>query len=195
VTALADRPHIMVTEHFEEAARILARLEEGARLELIDGKVRSKPMPGGDHGRIIQWLTRVCMQHRPELWLDAGQGLKVQTYRSGRARPDGTLAPMDAFVGQGEWAAPDPVLMVVEVTSHDSDTDQRGRVEKPRAYAETGIPLYLLVDRDAHHVTIYSEPDDDRYENVHTVPFGKSLHLPDPVNITLETEALKDWVS
>ncbi|MCK7624039.1 Uma2 family endonuclease [Streptomyces sp. RS10V-4] len=193
MTALADRPHITVPEHFEEAARIRARLEEGTRLELIDGKVKSKPMPDGDHGRIIQWLTRICMQHRPELWLDPSQGIKVQSYRDGRARPDGTLAHMDAFVGKGEWADPDPVLMVVEVTSHDSDTDQRDRVEKPRAYAETGLPLSLLIDRTSGQVSLYSEPDGDRYENVRTVPFGKSLHLPDPVGITLDTEALKDW--
>lgn len=193
MTALADRPHVMETEAFEEAARILSRMEKGARLELIDGKVRSKPMPDGAHGRIIQWLTRICLQQRPELWLSPDQGLKVQTYRTSRARPDGTLANMDAFNASGEWADPDAVLMVVEVTSHDADTHQRDRVEKPRAYAETGIPFYLLIDRQACEVSVYSEPDGVRYANVHTVPYGKPLHLPDPVNITLETEALKDW--
>ncbi|MFF4700884.1 Uma2 family endonuclease [Streptomyces chattanoogensis] len=192
MAALADRPHIMETEHFEEAARILSRLEKGARLEFIDGKVRSKPMPDGDHGLIIEWLTRICIQSRPELWL-YDQGLKVDAYRKGRARPDGSLAPTGCFAGQGEWADADPVLMAVEVTSHDSDTHQRDRVEKPRAYAETRIPLYLLIDRQACEVSVYSEPDGDRYENVHTVPYGKPVHLPDPVNITLETEALKDW--
>lgn len=195
MTALADRPHIMEPEHFEEAARILARLEEGARLELIDGKVKSKAMPDGDHGRIIQWLLRICMQHRPELFLDPSQGLKAEAYRKGRLRPDASLVPSDAFVGQGEWADPDPVLMVVEVTSHDSDTDQRDRVEKPLAYAKTGIPLYLLIDRQECRMVVHSEPDDGRYETVHTVPFGKTLHLPDPVGITLETEQLKDWVN
>ncbi|PBC84970.1 MULTISPECIES: Uma2 family endonuclease [unclassified Streptomyces] len=194
MTALADRPHIMETEHFEEAARILARLEEGARLELIDGKVRSKPMPDGDHALIIEWLTRICIQSRPELWLYPDQGIKVQPYRRGRARPDGALAPSGVIGGQGEWVNPDPVLMAVEVTSHDSDTDQRDRVEKPRAYAETGIPIYLLIDRDSCEVSVYSEPNGARYEIVHTVPYGKSLHLPDPVGITLETEQLKDWV-
>ncbi|MER7984448.1 Uma2 family endonuclease [Streptomyces noursei] len=194
MTALADPPHIMTPEHFEEAARILARLEEGARLELIDGKVKSKPMPDGDHGRIIQWLMRICLQYRPELWLDPAQGIKVQSYRSGRARPDGTLAPMDAFVGQGEWADPAPVLMAVEATSYDCDTEQRDRGERPRAYAETGIPLYLMIDRKSCHVSLYGEPAGERYENVHTVPFGKSLHLPDPVGITLDTTPLKDWV-
>ncbi|MBL1088453.1 Uma2 family endonuclease [Streptomyces sp. NPDC001739] len=194
MTALADRPHIS-TADFEEAARILSRLEEEARLELINGKVKSKPMPDGDHGRIIQWLLRICMQHRPELFLDPNQGLKTEAYRNGRLRPDGSLVPCDAFVGQGEWADPEQVLMVVEVTSHDSDTDQRDRVEKPRAYAETGIPLYLLIDRDNCEVSVYSEPDGGRYESVHTVPYGKPLLLPDPVGITLETEPLKDWVN
>ncbi|ARH93115.1 MULTISPECIES: Uma2 family endonuclease [Streptomyces] len=195
MTALADRLHIMETEHFEEAARILTRLEKGARLEFIDGKIRSRAVPDGDHGRIIEWLTRICIQARPELWLYPDQGLKVQAYRGGRARPDGELAPSGAFVGQGEWADPEPVLMVVEVTSHDADTDQRDRVEKPRAYAETGIPLYLLIDRENCEVSVYSEPDGGRYETVHTVPYGKTLHLPDPVGITLETEPLKDWVN
>ncbi|WP_445518693.1 hypothetical protein [Streptomyces sp. NEAU-174] len=42
------------------------------------------------------------------------QGLKVETYRNGHARPDGTHAHSDAFVGHGAWADADPVLMVVE---------------------------------------------------------------------------------
>ncbi|MGW1840270.1 Uma2 family endonuclease [Streptomyces sp. NPDC002067] len=195
MTALIDRPHSTLTGYFEEAARIIDRAEEGVRLELVNGKISSKAVADGDHGRIIQWLIRICMQHRPELWLNPDQGLKVETYRSGRARPDGSLAAGEAFVGQGEWADPDSVLMVVEVTSHDSDTDRRDRVEKPRAYAESGIPLCLLIDRETCEVTLFSEPDGSRYEDVHTVPFGKALHLPDPVNITLETEPLKDWVS
>ncbi|MFF8368709.1 Uma2 family endonuclease [Streptomyces lydicus] len=194
MTALADRPHIATTD-FEEAARIFARLERGARLELIGGKVRSKPMPDGDHGLIIEWLTRMCIQSRPELWLYPDQGIKVQTCRGGRARPDGALAPSGAVGGQGEWVDPDPVLMAVEVTSHDSDTDRSDRVEKSRAYAETGIPVYLLIDRDNCELAVYSEPNDSWYENVHTVPYGKTLHLPDPVGITLETEPLKDWVN
>ncbi|WP_043266035.1 Uma2 family endonuclease [Streptomyces sp. CT34] len=193
MTARTDRPHIMTPEHFEEAARILDRLEEGARLELIDGKIRSKPLPDGNHGRIIQWLTRICLQHRPELWLHH-QRLKVQTHRKGRAHPDGSLAPSGAFGGEGEWADPEPVMMTVGVTSHDSDTERRHRVEKPRVYAETGIPLYLLINRKSCQVSVYSEPEGGRYEHVHTVSFGKPLHLPDPVDITLDTEPLKDWV-
>ncbi|CAM5234058.1 Uma2 family endonuclease OS=Streptomyces alboniger OX=132473 GN=CP975_21930 PE=4 SV=1 [Streptomyces alboniger] len=187
-----DRPQMLVTE-FEEIARSAARIAEGARLEFIQGHIRGKAVPDGDHGRVIQWLTRICMQHRPDLWLDPGQGLVVETYREGRARPDGSLAPGDAFVGQGEWADPAPVLMVVEITSYDSDTDQRDRVEKPRAYAETGIPVYLLIVRETCEIKVHGQPDGVRYEQVMTLPFGKDVTLPDPVGITLDTEPLKAW--
>lgn len=142
----------------------------------------------------MQWLVRCCLRSRPELWLYPVQGLRVQRHLLGRARPDGALAPSGAFAGQGEWVDPGPVLMAVEVTSYDSDTDARDRVEKPRSYAETGVPVYLLIDRDSCEVTVYSEPDGVRYESARTVPFGKSVVLPDPVGITLETEQLKDWV-
>ncbi|MFE5220864.1 Uma2 family endonuclease [Streptomyces sp. NPDC056568] len=193
MTVTADRPQ-MTTHEFEELAVHAARSIEGARLEFINGHLGGKAVPDGDHGRIIQWLTRICMQHRPDLWLDAAQGLAVQTYQQGRARPDGCLIPADAFVGQGEWADPTPVLMVVEVTSYDSDTDRRDRVEKPRAYAETGIPVYLLIDRDTCEVKVHSRPDGGRYETVQTLPFGKQVALPEPVGIVLDTGPLKNWV-
>jgi hypothetical protein len=52
---------------------------------------------------------------RKDLWLYPERGLKVERYRKGRARPDGTLAPAGIFVDAGEWADPDPVLMTVEI--------------------------------------------------------------------------------
>jgi Uma2 family endonuclease len=189
---LADRPQMQAIE-FEEIARHAARTAEGARLEFIHGHIGGKAVPDGDHGAIVTWLTRICMQHRPDLWLDPTQGLVIETYREGRARPDGSLTPLYAFAGAGEWADPTPVLMVVEVTSYDSDTDRRDRVEKPRAYAETGIPVYLLIDRDTCEVKVHSQPDGVRYEQVQTLPFGKEVTLPDQVGITLDTEPLKNW--
>ncbi|MFJ4921970.1 Uma2 family endonuclease [Streptomyces sp. NPDC088725] len=192
MTAIADRPHLL-SEQFEAVARSLSREAEELRPEFIYGRLGVKPVPDGDHGRIIQWLTRICIQARPELWLH-DQGLRVETYRAGRARPDGVLAPADAFVGAGEWADASAVLMAVEVTSYDSDTDRRDRVEKPRAYAESGIPVHLLIDRDACEVIVHSEPDGVRYERSARIPFGKRVELPGPVGIVLDTEVLKGWV-
>ncbi|WP_436840135.1 Uma2 family endonuclease [Streptomyces abikoensis] len=206
MTALDERPHTdeqnhdershdeqMLTEQFESLAKAAMREAEGLRLEFIDGKMGVKAVPDGLHSEIVMWLQQVCMQHQPQLGLYGDRGLRIETYRKGRARPDGTLAPVGHFVRAGEWAEPDGVLMTVEVTSHDHDTNQRDRVEKPRAYAESGIPVYLLVDRDADEVTVYSEPAKGAYQERHTVTLGKSIELPAPVGFTLDTEPLKAW--
>jgi Uma2 family endonuclease len=135
------------------------------------------------------WLQEVCMQHSPAR-LYAGAGLKVETYRNGRAIPDGTLAPRGHFKGAGEWADAKGVLMTVEVTSYDRDTTQRDRVEKPRAYAESAIPVFLLIDRDSREVTVHSEPVGGVYQERHAVAFGKRVSLPEPVGIDLDTQEL-----
>ncbi|MFI6338671.1 Uma2 family endonuclease [Streptomyces sp. NPDC050535] len=185
----SDRPQMLV-EEFEELAR---HAPESARLEFLHGKIGVKPMPDGNHGSIVAWLLKRCMQHRPELFLFPEQGLQVESYRKGRARPDGSLAPEEYFVGKGEWAEPDGVLMVVEVTSHDRDADARDRTEKPDAYAAAGIPVYLLVDRDTDSVTVHADPEGGAYRSLTTRAFGSVIELPDPVGITLETEKLKDF--
>ncbi|MEV2223253.1 Uma2 family endonuclease [Nocardia vinacea] len=185
---------VITTEQFEELAQAADRIAEGLRLELIEGQLGVKAMPDGDHDRIIQWLIRVFLMFRPELFVTPERGLKIDRYRKGRARPDGVLADADAFVGQGEWADPESVLLAIEVTSDDRDTDRRDRHEKPRAYADTGIPIYLLIDRDSCEVSVYSKPKGNRYEQIVTVPFGAVVKLPEPVDVELKTEPLKNWV-
>ncbi|MEV3872015.1 Uma2 family endonuclease [Streptomyces sp. NPDC049906] len=187
----ADGP---AQECFEALARRAHRNDETLRLEFIDGRIVEKPMADGVHGRIVQWLTERCLDHHPHGWLHSDQGVRLTTCPQGNARPDGLLAPTDTFVGQGEWASADGVLMVVEVTSADPKTTDRDRVEKPRAYAETGIPVYLLIDRGTHEVKVHSLPDGVRYESVLTVPFGKTVPLPDPVGFDLDTGPLTGWV-
>jgi Uma2 family endonuclease len=193
MTVLNDRSPILV-EQFEAIARGVAREAEGVHLELINGKLGVKPVPDGIHDTIVAWLSRICIQARPELWFYAERGLAVETYRSGRAKADGLLTEGPSFLDDKDWADTAPVLLVAEVTSSDPDTNQRDRIDKPRAYAESGIPVYLLIDRDSCEAVVYSDPDGTRYETVSRRPFGKAVLLPDPVGITLDTEPLKDWV-
>lgn len=180
----------MSAEEFEELASCAP---EFVRLEFINGKVQVKPVRDGNHGEIVMWLLEQTMQHRPELRLYPEQGLKVEAYRKGRARPDGVLAARGYFSGHGEWADPHGVLMAVEVTSHDVDTNRRDRVEKPNGYAAARIPVYLLVDREAGAVTVHAEPVGGTYRSVTTRPFGAVVELPEPVGFALETEALKEY--
>jgi Uma2 family endonuclease len=194
MTVMAERTSHMSVEDFEQIA---SAAPETVTLEFIDGRIEEKCVPDGDHEEIIRWLQKRCMQHRPDLWLYvSGRGLKVEAYRKGRARPDGVLAPEGRFAGHGEWSDPDGVLMAVEVTSYDGDTDRRDRQEKPTAYAAAGIPVYLLVDRDSCDVVVHTNPAPQRgcYLDIHKAPFGEQVALPDPVGITLDTEILKNYV-
>ncbi|MBT1099039.1 Uma2 family endonuclease [Streptomyces sp. Tu10] len=187
-------PHAQLSvEDFEQLARTSP---ETVTLELINGKLEVKPVPDGDHGTIFMWLLRQCMQHRPDLDLHPEQGLMVEAYRQGRARPDGTLAPRRHFAGQGEWAPAEGVLMTVEVTSYDHDTDRSDRSdrnEKPHGYAASNIPVYLLIDRESGTLVVHSEPDKGRYRQQHSYDYGDAVPLPGPVDITLDTEELKNY--
>ncbi|GAB2870741.1 Uma2 family endonuclease [Streptomyces deserti] len=185
----AERPQMPI-EDFEELER---RAPETVRLEYFNGKLEVKAMPDGNHTSIFMWLLRQCLLQRPDLNLVPESGVMAEAGRKGRARTDGTLAPEGHFKGHGEWSDPDGALMAVEITSHDLDTDQRDRIDKPIGYAEADIPVYLLIDRDDHTVTVFSEPKDGRYQQSSSHPWGATVELPSPVHITLDTEKLKDY--
>ncbi|WP_461036232.1 Uma2 family endonuclease [Streptomyces mayteni] len=184
------RPQMLV-EEFEEIA---SAAPETVLLEFINGRIEVKKMPDGNHSTMVMWLIRQCIQARPDLDLHPEQGLIVEEYRKGRAKPDGVLAPVAHFAGQGEWADPEGTLMVVEITSYDGDTDRRDRHEKPAAYAAVGIPIYLLIDRDDSTVTVHSGPEHGHYRDTHRIGFGEPVTIPAPVDITLDTEILKRYV-
>ncbi|GAB3689501.1 Uma2 family endonuclease [Nocardiopsis oceani] len=161
------------------------------RMEMFNGKVSVRKGTDGAHAGILAWLMREFVAHRPDLDLiTSGLGLKVDSYRTGRSRPDGVLAPVGHFDDAGEWADPERVLAVVEVTSWDADTHARDRVEKPAAFAATGIGAYLLVDRDANAVVVHSRPVQGQYLDRSTHPYGEAVPVPD-TGVVLDTEPLK----
>ncbi|WP_306318438.1 MULTISPECIES: Uma2 family endonuclease [unclassified Streptomyces] len=201
MTVMAERTsHAaqMTVEEFEAISDFAAKESDTVRLEFIGGRIGAKKMTDGKHGAAIMWLIRQCMQARPELDLNPVQGIKAEAYRKGRARPDAVLAPIGHFIDTlKDWAEAEGILMAVEITSYDSDTHARDRVEKPQAYAEAGIPVYLLIDRDDSSVTVHSDPDPEGggYRDAHRVLFGVRVRLPDPVGFDLDTGELKRYVS
>ncbi|WP_327230940.1 Uma2 family endonuclease [Streptomyces murinus] len=199
MTVMAERElqsDQMSVEEFERIAEFAAKeTDDAVRFEFIDGRIGVKKVPDGDHNTIVLWLMRQCMQARPDLDLYQGQGLKAEEYREGRARPDAVLVPARHFAGHGEWADPTGVLLVLEVTSYDSDTDRRDRQEKPVAYGAAGIPFYLLVDRDDCTVTLFSDPSPGAgYRTAHKQAFGATLLIPEPVCVEIDTDELKHYV-
>ncbi len=163
---------------------------EGFRAELIEGEIVVTPPPDGDHEDYIGLIVdQVARRARTRMQFSGNKGLKL---RSGggcpknHAVPDGTFAPLDLrlFRGAAPWMPCEGIALVVEVTSTKPQAD---REAKRRCYARGGIPLYLLIDRDAGSVTLFSDPEDADYRQHLTIPYGKPLPLPEPFAFDLET--------
>lgn len=175
-------PHAEVTvEDFEVFDRVAP---EHLKVELINGRIIVSPPAGGDHDENIVEIDDQIRLHHPELRTQGARGLVIPAYRTGRAIPDGTVAPKGNFRGQPEWADPAGVVMLIEVTSSEPEVD---RVDKPKAYAEAAIPVYLLVDRERREVVVHWEPEGGHYTRTTKAEFGKPLDLPAPLSFTLET--------
>lgn len=183
----------MTVDEFEELDRAGQRISEGLRLEYLSGLLAAKARPDANHARIVQWLARFLVPRRSELWLFADRGLRAGRGGGSRVRPDAILAPASAFAGEGEWSDPQPVFMTIEITSRAQHTELRDRLDKPFLYAATGIPLYLMIDRGAGEVHVFSEPEDGRYGAKETVPFGTDLEIPEPLGVILATDPLAEW--
>ncbi|MGP3974939.1 Uma2 family endonuclease [Streptomyces sp. 8N114] len=165
-------------------------IPEWCRPEFLDGEIVVKPLPPGSHEHCLGLvLDQVIWKSSTEMDFSGHKGLRLG---SGTGQlpnfviPDGTWVPRERrlFRGAKPWMPGDGVAMVAEVTSIKPERD---REAKRHCYALGGIPLYLLIDRERGAVTLFSEPDNDDYQQVVTMPFGKEIALPEPFSMTLET--------
>ncbi|MEU9730157.1 Uma2 family endonuclease [Streptomyces sp. NPDC048002] len=168
---------------------------DGFRAELIEGEIIVTSPPDGDHEHCISRIARqVIKKSGTDMDFSGNKGLKLgkaEGFPGDRVIPDGAFAPaqLELYRGADRWMPSAGVAMVLEVTSTwPSPSPSPDREEaKRRAYARGGIPLYLLVDRDAAAVTLFSSPEGDDYRQLLTLPFGKPVPLPAPFAFDLET--------
>ncbi|MFI1352478.1 Uma2 family endonuclease [Streptomyces sp. NPDC020898] len=165
-------------------------LPRGFRAQLIEGQIVLTPVPDGEHEHLLSEIGfQVLRRSRTDMLLSGNKGLKLTSrgaHPDDHVIPDNTVAPDHPrlFRGAPPWMPCAGVTMVVEVTYLYPWID---RETKPRCYARAGIPLYLLVDRDASSVTLFSDPEKDHYRRHRTVAFGEPLALPEPFVFELDT--------
>ncbi|WP_431306384.1 Uma2 family endonuclease [Streptomyces exfoliatus] len=182
---MPEREGASVQETFELFSALAPK---GWRVELIEGEIYVVPPANGEHEEIVTEVVEQVIARRVdrELRNFTGIGLSLPgTTDTVRVIPDLVIAPKGSFDDQREWHAPGPVLLVAEVTS--SSTASRDRVQKIRAYARAGIPLYLLVDREAGEAVVCSEPAGDDYAHKSVHKLGTQVPLPAPLGFTLDT--------
>ncbi|MFF4169695.1 Uma2 family endonuclease [Streptomyces sp. NPDC001744] len=180
-----DREGASVQETFELFSALAPK---GWRVELIEGEIHVVPPANGEHEEIVTEVVEQVIARRVDKALRnfTGIGLVLPgTADPVRVIPDLVVAPKGSFDDQREWHAPDPVLLVAEVTS--TSTAGRDRVQKIRAYARACVPLYLLIDRDAGEAAVCSGPMGDDYGHKSVHKLGTPVPLPAPLGFTLDT--------
>ncbi|MFD9905214.1 Uma2 family endonuclease [Streptomyces sp. NPDC059063] len=161
---------------------------EGWHVELIEGEIHVKPPDNGQHEEIISEMTAQMATRAKDrlLRMYTGIGLHLPGPTvPGRVEPDVAVAPKGSFADEDEYHGPAPVLLVAEVTSQS--TGDNDRYKKVKGYARAGIPVYLLVDRQAGHVVLYTEPAGEEYEHQETFKLSKVVPLPEPLGFDLDT--------
>lgn len=181
---------VQPTVSIEEFDSLVDALPEGFTAELINGRIIVSPPPDGDHNENVVYIARQIHASTDGLQLSQEPGLAIDSYRGGRARPDGVVAPFGYFRGQPSWAEPSGVLLVLEVTSGREVDAEVDRTEKRDAYANTEIPVYLLLDRHRRQVVVHWAPSGGQYTHQSSVVFGEKLSLPAPLDFELDTAEL-----
>ncbi|XLE07624.1 Uma2 family endonuclease [Streptomyces sp. Pv4-95] len=179
-------------QHWEQLVRFWRESDwpEGSKVEITDGTIVVTPPQAVPHHRIAARVQRSLYTVLPEEW-GVYQTLAVAHPSRGRLYiPDLVVIP-DAVVDELDGGDPAPLTaaeLVVEVTSPCNASYDR--INKAAAYAQAGVPLYVLIDRFAPAgptVTLYGEPKDEVYQELQRVKFGEDVRLPAPFGLTLDT--------
>ncbi|MFJ9842307.1 Uma2 family endonuclease [Kitasatospora sp. NPDC101155] len=207
---LPDSPYAMwVRGELEEYLRLP---DDGTRVEVVGGEIVVSPAPAVTHAVFLAHIERAIDRAGvpdPAFPWRALQMVNLDLVGVGDGYiPD--IVVVDAEVEERALAStvvrlyPHEIGMAIEVTSESNARHDRrpmfGRQVKPTkwsGYARTGIPYYLLVDRDPRQpgVTLFGEPNkaEGTYEVLGEWKFGETVRLPEPFDVEISAEKWKSW--
>ncbi|MFC5724089.1 Uma2 family endonuclease [Streptomyces gamaensis] len=171
-----------------EAQRIAPK---GVKVEYTDGVIIMQTAPAGIHQRNLFHVRRQFDAHRPDGCMPT-ENTDLKSPDAAKLRnPDLTYLPEEVMESEGNTAPADLALIAVEIVSPSNP--ENDWVGKLRDYAVMRIPLYLVVDARDSTVTLFSEPNHDRYHTRTDRKFGESIHIPEPFGFGLDLSRLHPY--
>ena len=206
---LSDTPYALWVRG--ELADELHLPNDGTRVEVVGGEICVSPSPTLDHNYILDDIHDALHDARttdPDFRWTAARTSDLNLVPSKEGCiPDLNILDrevrLDTRRRKAKRLLPEEVEAVVEVTSpRNADNDRPPRLlhgarTKWSGYASSGVPFYLLIDRDPRMpgVTLYGEPDigTGRYQVLQTWKFGDVVRLPEPLAFEIDTELWEPW--
>ena len=165
-------------------------LEEGAPFELVDGQIVRKdrsaagedPMTiGTAHATCVYRLTRLDPKLvRAGCFIRTQQPLTLPPFDE--PEPDGAIVGGQAEAYAARHPGANDVLCVIEVADSSLHYD---RTTKMRAYADSGIPQYVIINLPDGVIEVYTQPLVGRGR------YGQTVTLAGREAVTLPTAAGK----
>jgi len=136
----------------DDVAELAAADEQGHRYELVEGNLLIMAPADVDHMRVITQLLVwfVANGYAQDLVLPT-PGLRIKGRSSGR-NPD-LMVLRRPVSGDIVWVEPEDALLVVEVVS--PSTRSEDRLRKPAEYAGAGVQHFWRIERDAGPATVH----------------------------------------
>ncbi|MFC8825608.1 Uma2 family endonuclease [Streptomyces sp. NPDC057137] len=192
--AAAEHPWDSSQESQLKTADSLMEQLPGFRVEIIGGVITVAPPPDGNHASV---LTDVMIPflavgvHGQESRVLQNVGLWLPGGPEDFAIPDLAVVDADFEDHLVQYNCYDPAVfrLVLEVTSSNYQQDLRNKVT---AYAEAGIPIYVIVDRKHNRLHVLTEPVAGDYTSHRIHAPGEQILLPDTVGaeVKLDVSAL-----
>ncbi|BCB84081.1 Uma2 family endonuclease [Phytohabitans suffuscus] len=157
MTAVRPRPRLRVDLPVEEltlddVTELAAADEHGHRYELIEGSLLVMAPADYDHMRVILRIAMWFVRHgTDEDLVLPTPGLRIKGRTSGR-NPD-LMVLRRRVSGDTVWGEPEDALLVVEVVSPGSRSEDR--IRKPLEYAEAGIQHFWRIEREDGPATVH----------------------------------------
>lgn len=178
VTIELERTHTTLLEQLN--------VPEGYRAEIVNGEIILSPTRAFHLGTIFELLRQITPQLPPDMWF-AGDNVTPFPGAS-ELCPDIILLPRAEYEKNSAVYPVEVIEAAFEVVSPATRARDYGL--KVDAYAEAGIPVYVIADPYAARLTVHWDPAGGEYANRRRVAYGDTVDVPGKLPFTLDTAML-----
>ncbi|MET9545841.1 MULTISPECIES: Uma2 family endonuclease [unclassified Streptomyces] len=159
---------------------------EGIKAEVVEGAVSMVPQRD-NHWQIIRRIVRALEdQFGMDVRVTSDVRIDFPGLDNGFCPDVAKLSETAKKDGQGRWRYQD-VEFIAEVISRGTAMNDYG--PKKAAYAEAGVPVYLIADPYQRRCHVYTDPKEGEYRTESKSDFGEEIDLTGTVvDLVLETD-------
>jgi len=155
----------------------------GWRVEILDGELVVSSVPTPAKACTVE-ITRTALAGTLPPTLGAYENVEFDEPAGDRLVPDIGVWPRKLMRYAGDRPHPRDCALAVDVVP---SSPRKCEPDRSAAYAQCGVPAYLVVERRRFTCVVFTEPGGDKYRTRREVRFGEPVTLPLETPVTIDT--------